>query len=68
MTADSHKGQIADAMKLKGEPYNASSLVRTYGITRDQTRRLIAKIGDNREKLEKAAETLAQRGKYLITP
>ncbi len=63
MADDNHKGQISEALKLKSEPYNVSSLARRYGITRDQARRLITKIGNDREKLEEAAETLARRGK-----
>ena len=35
-----------------------SDLVRTYGITRDQARRLINKIGKNRAKLDEAARML----------
>jgi hypothetical protein len=38
-----------------------SDLVRTYGITRDQARRLINKIGNNRAKLAEAARTLKTR-------
>ncbi len=35
-----------------------SDLVRTYGITRDQARRLINKIGKNGPKLDEAARML----------
>jgi hypothetical protein len=35
--------------------------VRSYGITRDQARRLINKIGKNRAKLDEAARTLKTR-------
>src|SRR5262245_40793572 len=38
-----------------------SDLVRTYGITRDQARRLINKIGKNRAKLDEAARILKSR-------
>jgi hypothetical protein len=38
-----------------------SDLVRTYGITRDQARRLINKIGKNRAKLDEAARILKTR-------
>jgi len=36
-------------------------LVRTYGITRDQARRLINKIGKNGPKLDEAARILQTR-------
>jgi hypothetical protein len=38
-----------------------SDLVRTYGITRDQARRLINKVGKNRAKLDEAARILNTR-------
>jgi hypothetical protein len=38
-----------------------SDLVRTYGITRDQARRLISKIGKNGAKLDEAARILKTR-------
>jgi len=36
-------------------------LVRAYGITRDQARRLLSKIGNNRAKLGEAARILKAR-------
>jgi hypothetical protein len=39
----------------------ASHLTRTHGITRDQARRLIKKIGNNRTKLDEAASVLKAR-------
>ena len=38
-----------------------SYLVRAYGITRDQARRLIGRIGNNRPKLGEAARILKAR-------
>jgi hypothetical protein len=38
-----------------------SDLVRTYGITRDQAKRLVNKIGKDRVKLEQAARILKAR-------
>jgi hypothetical protein len=38
-----------------------SDLVRTYGITRDQARRLINRIGNDMVKLEEAARILKAR-------
>ena len=38
-----------------------SYLVRAYGITRDQARRLIGRIGNNRAKLGEAARILKAR-------
>jgi hypothetical protein len=38
-----------------------SKLIRAYGVTRDQARRLINKFGNNRAKLSEAAQTLKAR-------
>jgi hypothetical protein len=38
-----------------------SHLVHAYGITRDQARRLVSKIGNNRAKLGEAARILKAR-------
>jgi hypothetical protein len=38
-----------------------SNLVRAHGVTRDQARRLINKIGNNRAKLSEAARILKAR-------
>jgi hypothetical protein len=38
-----------------------SNLVHAYGITRDQARRLISRIGNNRAKLDEAARILKAR-------
>jgi hypothetical protein len=40
---------------------SASRLARTHGITRDQARRLIKKIGSNRTKLDEAVSVLKAR-------
>jgi len=42
-------------------PFEISNLVRAYGITRDQARRLINRIGNNRAKLSEAARILKAR-------
>ncbi len=42
-------------------PIEISNLVRAYGITRDQARRLINRIGNNRAKLSEAARILKAR-------
>jgi hypothetical protein len=42
-------------------PIEISNLVRAYGITRDQARRLINKIGKNGPKLDEAARILQTR-------
>jgi hypothetical protein len=44
-----------------GSPIEISNLVRAYGITRDQARRLINRIGNNRAKLSEAARILKAR-------
>jgi hypothetical protein len=38
-----------------------SNLIRAYGVTRDQARRLINKFRNNRAKLSEAARTLKAR-------
>jgi hypothetical protein len=38
-----------------------SKLIRAYGVTRDQARRLINTFGNNRAKLSEAAQTLKAR-------
>src|SRR5260370_9349076 len=42
-------------------PMAVSDLVRAHGITRDQARRLINRIGNNRGKLDQAARTFKPR-------
>ncbi len=42
-------------------PMAVSDLVRAHGITRDQARRLINRIGNNRAKLDQAARILKAR-------
>ncbi len=50
-----------EARKSAPPSAEVSDLVRSYGITRDQARRLINKIGKNRAKLDEAARTLKIR-------
>jgi len=42
-------------------PSEVSHLARAHGITRDQARRLMNKIGNNRKKLDEAARILKAR-------
>ena len=42
-------------------PIEVSHLARAHGITRDQARRLMNKIGNNRKKLDEAARILKAR-------
>jgi hypothetical protein len=44
-----------------GPSMEVSDLVRTYGITRDQAKRLVNRIGKDRVKLEQAARILKAR-------
>ena len=49
----------ADRRKVaKGEGYEVAYFARKHGITRDQAIRLIDRIGNDREKLNKAAAKL----------
>ena len=51
-------GQIAEAAK---DGYEASYLAKKHGITRDQARRLIRRVGNDRTKLDTAAKSIASR-------
>jgi hypothetical protein len=54
----SKRGQ-ADRSRVAGnEGYEVSYFARKHGISSDQARGLIKKIGNNRDKLNKAAEKL----------
>jgi hypothetical protein len=52
-TGKADRGKVA-----KGEGYEVAYFARKHGITREQTRRLIDRIGNDREKLNKAAMKL----------
>ena len=44
----------------RGQPYEVSYFARKHGLTRDQARELIQRIGNDRQKLNQAAERLAR--------
>ncbi|MBA3517813.1 MAG: DUF3606 domain-containing protein [Rhizobiales bacterium] len=44
-----------------GKGYEVDELAKKHGISNDQASRLIRQIGDNREKLDEAAEKLKKR-------
>jgi hypothetical protein len=44
-----------------GQGYELSYFARKHGITADQARKLIARVGNDRDKLNKAAAKLAKR-------
>jgi hypothetical protein len=46
-----------------GEGYEVSYFARKHGITTQQARELIASVGNDREKLNAAAEALTGKGK-----
>ncbi len=52
------KGKADRKTVAKGEGYEVSYFARKHGITREQALKLIDKVGNNREKLNKAAEKL----------
>jgi hypothetical protein len=58
--ADNKKmtGKADRRMVAGGEGYEVNYFANKHGITRGQARKLIAKIGTNRDKLNKAAEKL----------
>ncbi len=52
------KGKADRSKVAGGEGYEVNYFANKHGITREQARKLIAKIGNNRDKLNKAAEKL----------
>jgi len=54
MRKEHTSGSLASSIEI-------SNLVRAYGITRDQARRLVGRIGKNRAKLDQAARILKAR-------
>lgn len=44
----------------RGQPYEVSYFARKHGLTRDQARQLIQRVGNDRDKLNQAAERLAR--------
>ena len=59
MADSKSKRGTADRQKVaKGEGYEVAYFARKHGITRDQAISLIDRIGNDREKLNKAAAKL----------
>ena len=59
MADNKAKRGTADRKKVsKSEGYEVAYFARKHGITRDQAIKLIDRIGNDREKLNKAAEKL----------
>lgn len=53
---------LADRKKVaKGEGYEVSYFARKHDITAEQARSLIDKVGNDRDKLNKAAEKLKKK-------
>lgn len=61
--ADNKKATgAADRKKVsKSQGYEVSYFARKHGITAEQTRKLIDKVGNDRDKLNKAAEKLKKK-------
>jgi uncharacterized protein DUF3606 len=61
--ADSKKarGKADRAKVAKGQGYEVAYFARKHGITAEQTRKLIDKIGNDRAKLNEAAEKLKKK-------
>lgn len=61
--ADSKKKKTAaDRRKVaKGQGYEVAYFARKHGITAEQTRKLIDKVGNDREKLNKAAAKIKKK-------
>lgn len=61
--ADNKKRRgTADRKKVaRGEGYEVAYFARKHGITAEQSRKLIDKVGNDRNKLNKAAEKLKKK-------
>lgn len=59
MADNKSKRGKADRSRVSGsEGYEVNYFANKHGITREQARNLIKKIGNNRDKLNRAAEKL----------
>jgi hypothetical protein len=59
MADNKKKKGKADRSKVSGgEGYEVNYFANKHGINREQARKLISKIGNSRDKLNKAAEKL----------
>ena len=59
MPDDRREKGSADRRRVAGnEGYEVNYFATEHGISRDQARKLISKIGNHREKLNKATEKL----------
>jgi hypothetical protein len=54
----SNRGSRDRSRVAAGQGYELAYFARKHGITQDQARQLIAKIGNDRAKLDAAAEKL----------
>ena len=54
------RGKADRARVAGGEGYEVSYFARKHGITAEQTRALIKKVGNNRDKLNKADEKMSR--------
>ncbi|QIG49509.1 DUF3606 domain-containing protein [Nordella sp. HKS 07] len=57
------RGKADRAKVAKGETYEVAYFARKHGITAAETRSLIDKVGNSRDKLNKAAEKLKAKKK-----
>jgi hypothetical protein len=55
------RGKSDRAKVSKSQGYEVSYFARKHGITAEQTRKLIDKVGNDRKKLNKAAEKLTKK-------
>ena len=63
MADDKGKRGGADRRTVSaGKGYEVSYFARKHGVTTQQARELIARVGNNREKLNAAAEQLKGKG------
>jgi hypothetical protein len=65
MMADNKKfrGRADRSKAAKGQGYEVAYFARKHGITAAETRALIAKVGNDRAKLEKAVAGKSKRAK-----
>lgn len=68
MSDDKSKRGITDRARVAaGEGYEVSYFARKHGISRDEAEQLIKTVGNNREKLNEAAEKLKEGGSVART-
>ena len=61
MPDDKSKVVEPDRSKMVADHYEVSPLAQKYGLTQQEARDLIARVGNDRDKLDRAAKELSGR-------